>query len=54
MPTGEWKPCSEECPQCGAEFTEESCWESLDGAFEDWHHHCRVCDFYWWVDGVDS
>jgi hypothetical protein len=30
------------------------CWESADGAYEDWKYTCKACGRSWWVEGIDS
>lgn len=37
---------------CGAKV-EVRCWESSDGAYEDYQYRCAN-GHTWWIDGIDS
>lgn len=45
----------EPCAHCGS--TEQhtwQAWDSHDGGFTDYKHHCGACGKTWWIDGIDS
>lgn len=60
-----WKVSSEPCRtlvpsdstggvlrECGG-LVQYRCWESSDGAFEDYQYRCAH-GHTWWIDGIDS
>lgn len=52
---GKPQPVVERCRRCKRTDTvTEQCWESSDGAYEDYEYHCTACGHRWWVEGADA
>lgn len=41
-------------PDCESRDVRVRCWESHDGAYEDYQYRCFGCGSVWWVEGPDS
>jgi transposase-like protein len=57
--TSDWKPTKAEnptfvCIRCKSDEVEYREWESSDGAHDDTHYRCRLCEKEWWVEGSDA
>ena len=49
-----WHKTERTCKKCNSINVECRRVDSSDEAYEDWNYRCMDCDFYWWVDGIDS
>ena len=58
QPVGElsdWQQCQDtKCWKCNSTNIEGRIWESSCGGYEDYNYHCQDCNYFWWVDGIDS
>jgi hypothetical protein len=57
MPISAWKESRYEstaCYNCSGKDVEYRIHEPADEAYEDYEFRCTVCEYQWWVDGIDA